>query len=443
MIVNKVKPRTYLWILIYIYILLGLAYAFIVPVFEAPDEPDHLGYINYLTDNHRLPFKISYELGSRENDQPPLYYFIQSLFLFSIKCSRIASLPKPIPDFYSTERSSTNLFIHTTREPFSFNRDIIIFRLLRLISLMPGVLIIILTFRMAALLFPEDNSMGIYAAGINALTPQFIYTSATINNDIMAALFSSITVFCLLKFIKDAPRHYFNLFIIGIFAGFALLTKWTTLFLIPLCITVIFLKYKISFRAFLGSCVFVITVFIMSGWTFLRLNYIWPGAFYFHEPYKLNYSFAYWHLFHSFWGWFGWGAFLFPRGWRIFYSIITLFSALGILSVFIFKDIKAKYSKWQVKSMLICLTALTILILIITGVNFKRGQAQGRYLFPAISIIGVLITVGLAQMAEMIRGSLPFLIRINFTLKRLIPILFSVMFLSNLYILYLFATLYY
>lgn len=50
-----------------------VAWAFAVPIFEGPDEPDHWKYAQYVHQHHALPpFNPSF----REGHSPPLYYLL-------------------------------------------------------------------------------------------------------------------------------------------------------------------------------------------------------------------------------------------------------------------------------------------------------------------------------------------------------------------------------
>ena len=47
--------RALLSILVFVYCLLGFAYAVETPGWQTPDEPAHYNYIKYLSENHRFP----------------------------------------------------------------------------------------------------------------------------------------------------------------------------------------------------------------------------------------------------------------------------------------------------------------------------------------------------------------------------------------------------
>src|SRR5947209_1114263 len=55
--------------------LLAAAYSFAVPAFEAPDEPGHYAYVEWLLDGHGIPLQGIEEMPWQpEISQPPLYY---------------------------------------------------------------------------------------------------------------------------------------------------------------------------------------------------------------------------------------------------------------------------------------------------------------------------------------------------------------------------------
>src|SRR5215510_13975358 len=75
----RLFPRpagTLRWLLASAALLLVL-WSFAVPVFEAPDEPAHWQYAQYLHAQHKLPV---YEARFVEANQPPLYYLLIAPF---------------------------------------------------------------------------------------------------------------------------------------------------------------------------------------------------------------------------------------------------------------------------------------------------------------------------------------------------------------------------
>ena len=64
-------------ILIFIFALIfRLTYAFIIPIYEKPDEMQHLEYITYFSENKKLP--VVKENEKSEFFHPPFYHFFAS-----------------------------------------------------------------------------------------------------------------------------------------------------------------------------------------------------------------------------------------------------------------------------------------------------------------------------------------------------------------------------
>src|SRR5437870_1987682 len=87
------------WLLASSALLLSL-WSFAVPVFEAPDEPVHWQYAQYLHEQKKLPF---YEARFVEANQPPLYYLLVAPFAapsaIPSSAARLDAAGRLMPDF--------------------------------------------------------------------------------------------------------------------------------------------------------------------------------------------------------------------------------------------------------------------------------------------------------------------------------------------------------
>ena len=69
------QNKHYVPLILSYFLFLALLFAFIVPPFESPDEPQHLGYINFVAKNTNLPNQYAEtEEFLEEGFQLPLYY---------------------------------------------------------------------------------------------------------------------------------------------------------------------------------------------------------------------------------------------------------------------------------------------------------------------------------------------------------------------------------
>ena len=67
-----------LWLVIGIYLLLGIWFSFTVPAFETPDEVYHYAFPRHLTTGNTLPVQSAVATGpwEQEGSQAPLYYML-------------------------------------------------------------------------------------------------------------------------------------------------------------------------------------------------------------------------------------------------------------------------------------------------------------------------------------------------------------------------------
>ena len=77
----------FLWIYLILFVVLGLGYSILTPVFENSDETLHYPYAKHLADGHGLPLAIPNQLWNQEGTQPPLYYAVVAASTFWIDTS--------------------------------------------------------------------------------------------------------------------------------------------------------------------------------------------------------------------------------------------------------------------------------------------------------------------------------------------------------------------
>src|ERR1017187_3080744 len=129
---------------------LAVAYTRITPIGASPDELSHLHYINGIADHLRLP-----PAGEPERQQPPLYYLLGAI---------VAKLTGDDA------------------------------RLIRLVSVVLGVLTLLSVYAVARRLFPLRPALAAGAAALVALLPEAQYLAGAINDDNLAWLAGALLV---------------------------------------------------------------------------------------------------------------------------------------------------------------------------------------------------------------------------------------------------------
>ncbi len=266
---------------------------------------------------------------------------------------------------------------------------------------------------------------------------------ASVNNDPLAALIIAATLYVLLRWIgrevsgqkSESPEHggrslplarrlsqfpirNATLLFLGLLVGLGFLTKATTYILLPVVVVTVFFVswWRAGWRRalihvaavsvwalLLGLPFWLRNIYLYGGFDFLGLA--WHDQVVAGQPTRLDWIAAngwpaYWErawrfTFDSFWGVFGWmGVFMDGR----IYSILLLFSGLIALALLI---LLIQVRQWLPSLSHAQRGQLAALFLLLAAVaasyiwyNLGFVQHQGRYLFPALLPIGLLVAIG-------------------------------------------------
>ncbi|HXV43707.1 MAG TPA: hypothetical protein VEC96_11650, partial [Anaerolineae bacterium] len=246
---------TFLWIFAVLFIILGLGYSSLIPIFENSDETMHYPYVKHLADGRGLPVARPGELLKQEATQPPLYYAIVAASTFWIDSDNmLADHLQRNPHWLFTEvrsliNDNQNLVLHGPMDAFPYRRAALAIHIGRWWGLLFGLVTVVATFFIARHLFPHNLPLILTTTALTALNPQFIRVAATVSNDSLAAAMTTLAVLAALKFTEPPtklagvkspllPRSSAPL-LLGLLTGLALLTKLsslTTLFLVAFII---------------------------------------------------------------------------------------------------------------------------------------------------------------------------------------------------------------
>lgn len=419
---------------------LGITYSLVTPIFEAPDEGDHYRYINYLAEKGGLSVVEGSENPvGHEVWQPPLYYALGALATFQIDTSDMEELEWANPHWGLF--GSKNVVFHTSDESFPYRGTALAVHIVRLLSILMGGATVAITYLIALELLPDQRWIALGAAAVNAFNPQFVFISGAINNDNLVTSLCSLILLMILRLAKNGLRTK-RLVTLGILLGLAALTKVSALAFIPLAVAVlgVYSLRRRPFTIFIARSLVVLgSSALISGWWFLRNWSLYgdPLAWWAMlssstpllrmEPLSglklLRY--AGW-LRRSFWAIFGYGILVHPLIYRGL-DIVVLLGFLG-LPIFVARRWGRRELDWKV------VRGLAILLLWLAAALFSllrwmqilEATNQGRLLFPAISAISVLLSVGLSQLAPRPYAWLPSSIFVGglFILAAVSPLLY-------------------
>jgi 4-amino-4-deoxy-L-arabinose transferase-like glycosyltransferase len=308
-------------------------------------------------------------------------------------------------------------------------------RALRLLSALLGLLELLLVHRIARAVFPKEQSHSTAALAFAAFLPMRVYMTGGANSDALAALVAAGSLCAMAAWIESplTPRRAACL---GLLVGLALLTKRTTLFLVPVLLLFLVLSRRAGVqpasrrppRWWLGAGIVLACLCApLAAWTLARPElaapgqaWPYPGA----SPGGLLGIRSEWlaHLFSaeswtwnalagharalgiafaSFWGVFGWLTVPLGLGWYAVLAGLTGIACMGLARRL--QQCKPR----PAETLMLCAAGLALLQLAVAAVAQGIPQ-QGRYLLPAIGPVACCLVMGWGEgLPERFKPMLP------------------------------------
>ncbi|MGD2205703.1 MAG: glycosyltransferase family 39 protein [Anaerolineae bacterium] len=413
------------------YVLLAAAYSFATPPWEAPDEPSHYRYAEYLAGHSSLPpptppqqghfWQHGYATSLYEWYQLPLYYALVAPQLAVMDLLKPESIPltfPPInPDFPA---SAVNLFSvpseHSLQSVFAPAG----LRVARFFSILLGLATLVATYRLARLVSSgHDDSSGnevtaLTATGFMAFVPQFTFLSGYVTSDNLVNLVSAL---CLLAYIHLLERSRTptmrRILGTGLIVSLALWTKLSLLFLLPLGLFCLLWRFEqhrsprlwiVQSVGFTGAALgpFILGLIFLPGMkdqlAFAR-EILRPKP----EYLSLQYVIDLWPLTNaSFWGRFGWMNIATPTWITRTLTLLALIGLVGSLALLLRGKHRNAGHRWE--SLLLLWIVCGLVLVGFVQFNFSVRQPQGRLLFPALSAFVILVASGFSYLTGRYRG---------------------------------------
>ncbi len=230
---HRIRVRLPLAIILSAFTALAIWYSLTIPLGEAPDEVPHFTYVRYLAQHGHLPTTTE----EHEAFQPPLYYLIGAAATFWIQEAPEAPFAVCANAYYDAydPRAPKNLLLHTAQEQWPFRGWVLAWRLVRLWSIVLGVVTVWAIDRLGKVLFPADPLIPLVMASLAAFTPQFIFLSAVANNDNMAICLSALCLWQAVALLHQTnPASLWRRSArLGVLLGLGMLSKASLFALVP------------------------------------------------------------------------------------------------------------------------------------------------------------------------------------------------------------------
>ena len=401
--------------ILFLFLILASCYGIVTPIFEAPDEPAHYFYIEYVADTVSLPIiteATAKEPWVSEGHQPPLYYFLGALFTAWVDTSDAQHLLQRNPHAnigHPMANGNKNTFVHSNVERFPYRRAVLAIHLVRVLSALFGAVTVLTTCLIGLELFPKNKMIAQGASLLVAFNPQFIFISSTVNNDSLVIALSSLALLFCIRFITRGPSTR-NALVLGFLLGLAHLTKLNSLplwLLLPFVLGLGHARHRPPLKTTIRYAILISFVALaMSGWWFARNCSLYGDATGLKahfglqgmRPGRLTLRRLLWEaqgLKMSFWAVFGWFNIVADE---IIYRLFDLLSLAGLVGLAI-AAARFLRDKRDVTLGLLGILSLWIGIMFVSLLWWNRQVMgfQGRLLFPAISAISLLLFYGLRQ----------------------------------------------
>jgi 4-amino-4-deoxy-L-arabinose transferase-like glycosyltransferase len=396
------------------YTILAVAYSFGAPPWEAPDEPSHYLYAEYLAEHRSLPpeaasqpsamyWEGGYVTSLYEWYQPPLYYALiapQIAFVNLVWPGTIPQVFPPVdpafPDY------GDNLFAAVADPAFAAPG----LRAARFFSVVLGLGTLLVVHRMAMRVSGGDRAVALTATGLMAFIPQYTYLTGYVTNDNLAVLLSAVCLLALLRLLDPVEgRSQWRVAGTGLLLALALYTKLSLLFLLPLgmlCLLLRLARHRSASRWLLESFIlasaallpFLLGVWVLPGMG-EQVAYAYESLQVRAEFVSLAYLVDLWpQTYTSFWGRFGWMNVGPPRWIAYVMNAVTAVGLIGSLIVFVRGTERAQRLPSLRPSLAVLWTACGLVALGFVRFNLSIRQPQGRLLFAALPALVILVALG-------------------------------------------------
>jgi len=393
------------------YALLAAWYSSMNPIWEAPDEVGHFGFIEHLLNERKLPVLQSGVTG--EAHQPPLYY------LLAAGASALAGSGDPTGHFDLNPQfmwaghggADVNIARHSTAETFPYRGQALAVHLARLISVLMGAMTVALVIAIGWKIFPDFPVIGLLAGALAAFNPQFLFISGSVNNDNLLALAATGALWQLLGAMKR-PEQWRQWAFVGLWVAVAILAKTNGLVVgaVALGVLVACAAQQRSLKLFVkGGLALALVAVPLASWWFIRNQALYGdplGWTRYVEVFAANMRTEALRLaelsefvstqYRSYWGVFGWMNLPAPSWWHQVAGVLCVAALVG-LAVFLARGRLGRLSALQKAGLALLAGALLAQEIYILGLITRCNQScyQGRYLFPAIAPITLFLALGL------------------------------------------------
>jgi 4-amino-4-deoxy-L-arabinose transferase-like glycosyltransferase len=260
------------------FVVLGLAYSVVNPLYEATDELRHYRFVRVLATTGRLPIQ-GQEPCRSQSHHPPLFYALGAAATFWIDSGRdVCFSPSENPfwnyRYWEVGVDNKNQYLHGADEAFPWYGDALAAHIVRGINVLIGMGVVWLTWAIVRAAWPRRRGTALAAASLVAFNPMFLYMAGAINNDVIAAFSGAAVLYACVRLLRatDGLTWRWGLALGGLF-GLALMSK------LNLAAVLLIIEITLAYTAWqrqqwrqwvVVNVVLVAATTAVAGWWFVR-----------------------------------------------------------------------------------------------------------------------------------------------------------------------------
>jgi 4-amino-4-deoxy-L-arabinose transferase-like glycosyltransferase len=397
------------------YLVLGVIYSLVNPIFESPDEALNYANIRFFVEERSLPVLEPDEVSKAHH--PPLYYALGALVTFWVPSENFDAIVARENPFWAPQLEpgidNKNLYLHDPALE-GFQDTALGVLLVRWLSLLMGAGTILCVCGTSRELFPQRWQLAVGSAALVAFNPMFLFINTSVHDDPLANLVAAGVLYVTARLLMRGATGQ-RAIVLGVLVGIAGLTKLTCLLVVPTAVlALLYCSLVDQGRAGWRDAVrllgiVVVMALLIGGWWFVR-NVLLYG-----EPTSMVQQTGVWGVrenapdlvaairelgftHDSFWGVFGYGQIPMPS-WT--YGLVRLLGvvALGGLVLFGARRWVGRAS-WSLPPAVLLILASALLVVAVA--NFARMTVSaaadfGRYWFVSLAVLASLCALGLNE----------------------------------------------
>ena len=421
---NERLARRAIGAILLTFVLLALAYSVVNPLHEATDELRHYRFVRHVAELRALPVQGALAC-SAQGHHPPLYYVLAALATGWVETGRAICHEPPRNPFWAYRywevgNDNKNQYLHGADEAFPWRGAALAAHLARAVNVAVGAAVVWLTYLIGRAIWPQRPFLAIGATAFVAFNPMFLYMAGAINNDVIAAFSGAAVTLACVRLLRDENglSRRWGL-ILGLLYGMALLSKFNLAAIalgIELSVTWVAWRRR-QWRLWLEvNLLIALLTALLAGWWFVRNQLLYGEPTGFERVTELwgrrepseSLGVALWELpyaWTSLWGRFGYGQVPLPQP---IYDGLWQLTVVG-LSGLLLPLARRRMAEWRavrVPLALLIVNVLTFFAVLFNYLLVSPAGPMGRFFFPALPALALLIFYGLAAWFLAVRDGL-------------------------------------